>query len=322
MGFVLTPEEREALVSKNRLNEARIFPYLGGEEVNTSPTQDFDRYVINFGSMSLEEAETWPDLLAIVREKVKPERDRVNRDAHRKNWWHYADKRPGLYSAIAGLRRCLAWSQVSKHLVFAWQPTDRVFSHALCVAAIEDNARFAVLQSRIHECWARLLSSTMEDRLRYASSDCFENFPFPRPVQLTPDSPLERIGGELYDFRAKLMVERNHGLTVTYNQLKDPQVHDPKIVELRRLHEEMDRAVLAAYGWSDIAVPPYSDPISRAFEDEIIDRLLELNVERAAEEAEPTLFPLTADPRRTRQGTSQPHSATFPARGYERRGAP
>src|SRR6056300_1099837 len=74
MGFVLTPDERDALLKKNKRNAQRIFPYLGGQEVNSSPTQNFDRYVISFGEMSLEEAGAWPDLLAIVREKVKPER--------------------------------------------------------------------------------------------------------------------------------------------------------------------------------------------------------------------------------------------------------
>ncbi len=77
MGFTLTPEEREALVRKDPRNAERIFPYLGGQEVNTSPTQTFDRYVISFGTTSLEEAERWPDLLAIVRQKVKPERDKL-----------------------------------------------------------------------------------------------------------------------------------------------------------------------------------------------------------------------------------------------------
>jgi len=84
MGFVLTPEERAELIAKNPKNAERIFPYLGGEEVNTSPTQSPHRFVISFGQMSLEEAEQWPDLLNIVRERVKPERDRNRREVRRK----------------------------------------------------------------------------------------------------------------------------------------------------------------------------------------------------------------------------------------------
>jgi hypothetical protein len=67
MGFVLTREEREALVRRNPENAEQVFPYIGGEEVNSHPLQTHDRYVINFGEMTLEEAGRWPDLLAIVQ---------------------------------------------------------------------------------------------------------------------------------------------------------------------------------------------------------------------------------------------------------------
>lgn len=291
MGFTLTPDERDALVRKSKKNTERIFPYIGGEEVNTSPTQAFERYVINFGTMSLEEAERWPDLIAIVREKVKPERDKNNREVRKKYWWRFGEVAPALYEAIGPLKRCLVNSRHTKHLVFAFQPTERVFSEALYVYPFEDNAHFAVLQSRIHEPWARLLSSSLEDRLRYAASDCFETFPFPRDATLGPGSVIERAGKTLYEKRAKYMVDTQQGLTQTYNQLKDPQCTEPRVEELRRLHEAMDRAVLDAYGWKDIEVPPYGTPVTHEerkalerFEDEVIDRLFELNSQRAAEE--------------------------------------
>lgn len=131
----------------------------------------------------------------------------------------------------------------------------------------------------------------MKNDLNYSASDCFDTFPFPPEAALQPGGKLEVIGEALYGFRAKLMVERDQGLTTTYNQLKDPEVFDAEIEELRRLHVEMDRAVLAAYGWADIAPPPFTDPVTEdeqrareAFEDEVIDRLFALNAERAAEE--------------------------------------
>jgi hypothetical protein len=288
MGFTLTPDERDALVGKNKRNAERIFPYLGGEEVNTNPTQGFDRYVINFGDMPLDEAEKWPELIKIVRETVKPERDRNNRETYRNNWWHFGEKRPELTRTLAGKRRCLVISRHTKHVVFAFQPTDRVFSEAMYVFVLEDNARFSVLQSRIHEPWARLLSSSMRNDLRYSASDCFDTFPFPAAEALAPTGDLEAIGARLYETRARLMVERNQGLTTTYNQLKDPACDDPEILALRRLHEDLDRAVLAAYAWPDIPVPAYetaTTPATRAaqesFEDEIIDRLFALNATRA-----------------------------------------
>jgi hypothetical protein len=277
MGFVLTPDERDALVRKDARNAERIFPYIGGEEVNTSPTQAFERYVINFGEMSLEEAERWPDLIAIVREKVKPERERQKDAQGKELWWRFLRPRPELTAALAGRTRCLVTSRHSKHLCFSFQPVDRVFSEATNVFALDTAAAFAVLQSRLHEAWARLLSSSMRTDLRYSVSDCFETFPFPPAAAL---AALEPIGQTLYDARAAYMVKTQQGLTQTYNLLKDPDCHDPDIEALRALHVDMDRAVLAAYGWSDIAVPPYPMP----FPDEVIDRLFALNEERAKDE--------------------------------------
>lgn len=291
LGFTLTPEEREALVAANPANAERIFPYLGGQEVNSSPTQTFDRYVISFGQMSLEEAEHWPDLLAIVREKVKPERDQNKRDVRRIYWWRFGESAPALFSAIAPLGRCLVNSQVSKHLVFAFQPTDRIFSHTLNVFALDRGSHFAVLQSRIHEPWARLHGSTMKTDLRYTASSCFETFPFPPAGTLESGGAVDAAGERLYEARARYMVETQQGLTSTYNRLKDPACVEAPIEALRRLHEEMDRAVLEAYGWGDLEVPPYATPDTpegrqarQAFEDEVIDRLFVLNAERAAQE--------------------------------------
>ncbi len=112
-------------------NNERIFPYIGGEEVNDSPTHTHRRYVINFGEMTEGEARRWPDLMAIVEAKVKPQRLQDKRAAYRKYWWKYAEKRADLYPAIRGLDRVLVNCQVGPHLGFAFQPPDRVFAHTL-----------------------------------------------------------------------------------------------------------------------------------------------------------------------------------------------
>ena len=63
---------------------------------------------------------------------------------------------------------------------------------------------------------------------------------------------LEAIGKTYYAYRADLMVRNNQGLTDTYNRFHDPHEDDPEILKLRELHDQMDRAVLDAYGWQDI----------------------------------------------------------------------
>ena len=319
-GFTLTAAESLTLTTADPRNRECVFDLIGGEEINTSPVQGGIRSAINFVQRSLAEAEQWPALMKIVRERVKPERDKANEatadGAHRKRyWWQYAHPRPELFAALAGKRRCLVNSQVSKHLVFAFQPTTRVFTHTLYVLPLEASSSFATLQSRVHEPWARLLSSSLEDRLRYSASDCFETFPFPQSDPRAVLPGLEDIGQRLYDVRAQYMVDENVGLTITYNRLKDPACTDARILALRSLHEEMDRQVLAAYAdgdpegrWRDLEVPPFC-PLNDAdralletFGDAVIDRLFVLNAKRAEEETRAGLGAPTAKSKQAKPG--------------------
>jgi hypothetical protein len=165
----------------------------------------------------------------------------------------------------------------------------------------------------------------MKDDLRYTPTDCFETFPFPAGVleHAAGDSPttdngpltlLETAGREYYEFRAALMVRHNEGLTKTYNRFHDPHETSPDILQLRELHAAMDRAVLEAYAWHDLAqsatcefLLDYEDDEEEEsevsgqrsarqkkkpwryrwpdpFRDEVLARLLELNKQRAEAE--------------------------------------
>ncbi len=301
---VATPiAEMERLLEKNPINDDVIFPYIGGEEVNTSPTHAHDRYVINFGERTEAECRRrWPDLMAIVETKVKPNRLLDNREAYRRYWWQYAEKRADLSAAIAGLERVLVIARVGQQAAFTFLPGGTVYSEQLIVFPFQTYAAFSALQFRPHETWARFFGSSLEDRLRYTPSDCFETFPFPENWETHP--ALEAAGKAYYDFRAALMVRNDEGLTKTYNRFHDPEERDPDILKLRELHAAMDRAVLDAYGWSDLPTTceflldyeideeewgdkkkPWRYRWPDEVRDEVLARLLELNAARAAEEA-------------------------------------
>ena len=288
-GFVLTAEEAARV--RRRHDEHVLRPFLGGDEVNRSPTQDHARWVIDFGDRSLEEAAHHAQLLALVEERVRPVRmalkDRGVDAGHRRRWWQFANTRPELRRALAPLAECLVIPRVSKHLCVAYQPTDRVFSDQLCVVASASPALFAILQSRVHELWARLCSSTLGVGLRYAPSDCLETFPFPTPGEPSAPRPaLAAVGERLRAARARYLLAEGIGLTTAYNGLKDRQRDEPPLAELRALHEAVDACVLAAYGWDDLArtVPPFAlqtGEVRDHFATEVLDRLFALGQERA-----------------------------------------
>jgi hypothetical protein len=297
------------LIAKDARNAERIFPYIGGEEVNNSPTQTPHRYIIDFFDMPLKEAAKWRDLLEIVRLKVKPERDYQKRDALRDRWWQYAEKRPGLRRALGKIQRALVTNcGATPHLAWAFLESRIITAHTLAVITVPVFAAFCALQSRVHEVWARIFSSSMKDDLRYTPTDCFETFPLPEDFEADPR--LEVVGEDYYEFRAALMVKNNEGLTKTYNRFHDPTETSPDIQKLRDLHAAMDRAVLDAYGWTDLQprcefLLDYEEeededaedrPAARRrkkpwryrwpddFRDTVLARLLELNKQRAEAE--------------------------------------
>jgi len=293
-------DEMRFLIEKDSNNAERIFPYIGGEEVNNDPYQTHDRYVIDFAELTEPEARTrWPDLMSIVESRVKPEREKQNRDARRRNWWRFGDRQPGLYQHISRLPCVLATNcGAAPHLAFARLPAKMVFAHSLTVLAFSTFAPFAVLQSRVHELWARFFSSSMKDDLRYTPSDCFRTFPFPKDFET--DGTLEAAGEAYHAFRAELMIDRNEGLTKTYNRFHARGESTPDIARLRELHAGMDAAVLRAYGWGDLAdraapefIEQEADEGKREktrldwppeFKDEVFAKLLPLNAERSAAE--------------------------------------
>jgi N-6 DNA Methylase len=300
-------EEMQRIIEREPQNAERIFPLIGGEEVLESPTHAVSRYVIDFAEMSLEEAGRWPTLLRILEQKVRPDRVNQKRPHLRERWWQFAETRPALRKAIAGRTRVLMHPFTSTFLAFVFLPSNILVAGPHQVFSLSSYCDFTTLQSYIHEIWARFFGSSLEDRLRYTSCDCFETFPFPQDWKTRPD--LEAAGKNYYEFRAALMIRNNQGLTATYNRFHDPEEDSPDIVRLRELHAKMDRAVLDAYGWSDIQ--PASEflldyeeeedeeengtrqrrkPWRYRWPDEIRDRvlarLLELNRQRALEEGQ------------------------------------
>ncbi|HRQ81708.1 MAG TPA: hypothetical protein PKZ97_11375, partial [Azospirillaceae bacterium] len=247
-------------------------------------------------------AEDWPDLIDIVRRLVKPQREKLkgNPDAERrrKNWWKWGRITPAFDVARKSGREIIATSRVSPHLSISITSNNLVFAETTVAVCSANITNFIIIQSRPHEVWTRFFASTLEDRLRYTPSDCFETFPFPANFQ--SDQTLESAGQAYHDHRAALMAARNEGLTKTYNRFHDADDNAPDIVRLRELHDAMDQAVLRAYGWADLiplAVPVHLDDSNeddhkyqgRYFwpadvRDEVLARLLALNAERAAQE--------------------------------------
>jgi hypothetical protein len=150
------------------------------------------------------------------------------------------------------------------------------------------------LQSTIHWAWSTHYGSTLgKTTYNYTPTDCFETFPFP---ELTDE--LEQIGAQYHEFRREIMLNRQEGLTQTYNRFHNERESAPDIARLRELHIAMDSHVKLAYGWQDLELAHgfhqtkqgIRFTISPEARQEVLDRLLELNFARHAEELKSGLW--------------------------------
>jgi hypothetical protein len=144
-----------------------------------------DLWMIDFGcGMSEETAALYEAPFNYILDRVKPVRDQVRRDNHRKYWWQYGEARPGMRKALHTLSRYIITPIVAKHLIFAFAPASVLPYSATPAIARADDTTFGILQSQFHKIWALRMGTSLENRPRYTPTTCFETFPF--PIGLTP----------------------------------------------------------------------------------------------------------------------------------------
>jgi hypothetical protein len=290
LGFLVSQSQAQQLMESDKRNEEVLFPFLSSGEVTDDPEVKPSRWVIDFKEMNREQASRYVDCFAILESNVLPERkdkDGVKYPRMVHEWWKHWCPRHELYQTISGMKRVLVAVKHSKYRFLVFVDAKTVFNNALDVFAYEDYGHFAVLQSCFHEVWAWTYGSTLETRLRYTPGSVFETFPFPLSVV-----PAQDPGEQYYRLRQAAMKNLTEGSTNLYNRFHDPDETSADIQKLRVLHVEMDQAVAAAYGWTDLDLHhdfhetkqgvrfTISEPARR----EVLQRLLKLNHERYAEE--------------------------------------
>ena len=286
-GFIVTPQEAEHLgLGRVPGLDAHIRPYRNGRDMVGRPR---GAMVIDlFGLSEAEVRRQFPDVYAHLLETVKPERDQNNRATYRTSWWVFGEPRRELRPALVGLDRYVVTVETSKHRTFQFLAADVMPDNMLIAFADERASTLAVLSSRPHTVWAPILGGWLGfgNDSRYTKSRCFDPFPIPDLTDLQL-AALAGLGEEL-DATRKIVLAEHPDLTLTglYNVLEklkagaalteaeaDVKVRG-RVLILKELHDQIDAAVFAAYGWpADLA------------DEQILERLVALNAERAREEA-------------------------------------
>jgi hypothetical protein len=284
-GFIVTPEQAARLEI-----DAPIKPYRNGRDLTDRPRDV--KLIDLFGFDGDEVRRRWPATYQWVLERVKPERDAKAHTpdgaGYAKLWWLHGKPRQELRRSLIGLPRYIATVETAKHRTFQFLDAAIAPDNMLVCIALDDGYSLGVLSSRVHVVWALAQGGTLEDRPRYNKSRCFETFPF--PVATPAQHARIRDLAEQIDAHRKRVLAAYDELTLTglYNVLvkvgagdtafsaKEKLLHEKGLVAvLKQLHDELDAAVLDAYGWTD-----------QPDEQTLLERLVALNTQRRAEEAQ------------------------------------
>lgn len=285
-GFIITEEEaRDLGLGSISGIEQHIRPYRNGKDLADRPR---DVMVIDLFGLTAEEVrECFPALYQHVLTRVKPERDTNNRATYRDNWWIFGEPRRDFRPALAGLSRYIATVETSKHRYFQFLDVSVLPDNKLIVIALQDAFHLGVLSSRIHVAYVLAAGAQLGPTPVYPKTECFDPFPLP-DCNESQKAHIRSLAEELDAHRKRVQAEHpTLTLTGIYNVLealregralnaKEKAIHDQGLVSvLRQLHDDLDAAVAEAYGWpADLS------------DEEILTRLVALNGERAAEEAQ------------------------------------
>ncbi|MGH3363018.1 MAG: DNA methyltransferase, partial [Nocardioides sp.] len=244
-GFIVSEEEARVMLADDTTDySAVVRPYVTGDDIANRPDQSPGRWIIDFAQRRLEEAQHFPAALAIVRARVKPERDQNRREARRRRWWLFGEQAIGMRRAIAGQGRWLGSLAFGKRLFLAWEDAWTCPAGKIYIFSFDDDYSMGILQSKAHNVWAWHQGGTLETRLSYTPTSVFETFPFPDPVTEEQQERVAETSRRLLATRSQICSTEQIGLTKLYNA-----VDEGAWTDLVALHRELDEAVAECYDW-------------------------------------------------------------------------
>ena len=263
---------QEMLATPNadgRRNSDVVKPWVNGRDITD---RSRNMWIVDFGDMPEDQAALYEAPFEYAKVKVKPQRETSRTTIS--SWWLHERPRPEMRDALQNLERFIVTPRVSKHRLFVWLDKRTLPDSATIAIARDDNYTFGVLHSRFHQLWALAMGTQLESRPRYTPTTCFETFPFPEPTE-GQGNAIAVAAERLNELREGWLnpVTDDDQPALTGNTLRQrtlTNLYNDRPTWLANIHDALDVAVAAAYGWpADLA------------DEEVLERLLALNYNRA-----------------------------------------
>ncbi len=264
-GFIVTEDQVNEWIAADAKNADVLKLFSMGSNLAKNIDGKPDRWIIDFNNQSLEGAEEYSLPFKYLQEHVKLERSKNRRKVTKENWWKYGEKRPAMRNVIESLSSYLTVPRVSKWAVFLSVPEEWFPGDKSVVLGTDDFYVLGILLSSTHRAWMQAQKSTLKSDIAYTHKTCFETFPFPQTPTVKQSEKIRDKALELHEYRSQVMNKKRYGITGLYNQY----FNEPSS-QLAKLHQQLDKLVLAAYRFS--------------LSDDPLEKLLELNQDLAAQE--------------------------------------
>jgi len=286
-GFLIERKQAQNILNKNPHFSEVLKPFLIGNDYLSNLKSQPGRYIIDFTEKDLIQSSSFTELFSIIEKKVLPERkakalkqDTENKNAIFKNpkaktnkhhigfynnWWHLSYGRPELLKQLKKINRYISCSQISLRPIFEFISSTINPSSTLVVFTFDDDYSFGILQSSLHTNWWKYKGSSFEARYVYITSTVWDTFPWPQKPTNKQIETIAKLSKELRDTRNETMIINKLSLRTLYRTIEK---HGKN--KIRDLHEELDKAVIEAYGFN-----PKKD---------ILQQTLDLNLELSNKE--------------------------------------
>ncbi|SDQ78789.1 hypothetical protein SAMN04487826_2679 [Prevotella sp. khp1] len=232
--FVLSEEEKNSLIQEESSVARWIHPYIGAEEF----IKQKSRYCIwlrNAQPTDIKQSK-------ILYERVQAVREfRLASSA--KTTQGYA-KVPHLFAQITqpeGQDYLLVPSVSSerrRYVPIGFMKADVISSNAVQIIPNATLYHFGVLTSNVHMAWMRVVCGRLKSDYRYSKEQVYNTFPWPNPTEAQM-AKIAQTAQTILDARAKYS---GSSLADLYDEITMP-------VDLRKAHQDNDRAVMQAYGF-------------------------------------------------------------------------
>jgi len=246
-GFIISEEKAKEWIKRDKKNERVLKAMIDGKGlIDFQPKLN---WIIDFDNMSFDEASKYKLPFSHIKDHVKPERDKLHENnstsKRRKTfWWQYSFNSTNMREALKGLNGYFALPKIAKYTNFRYVDISILPCEANMVITSDDYYILGVLTSKLHRDWVKVQCSTLEDRIRYTNTTCFETFPFLWEAKEKLKEPVREIMKKLDQFRLETMKEYNYGITKLYNDFFTEPASTTS-----QLHRELDKAVCKVYGW-------------------------------------------------------------------------